>query len=488
MIKKIVIYCGCKQYKYGVMRMIQTFWTAGQDPLKNGFGWSHAKYNLMSWALSCFCLRKHYDEVELYTDSVGYHILIEVLGLPYTKCYVVFDDFKCLPHHWALSKIKTYSMQVEPFIHVDGDVYLSKSLDKEVLNAPLVAQNKEIGTEYYRRMLDNGLLYYSSIQFPNFITERIKVKSVESYNMGFFGGSDLKFIHSYCSEVFKFMNTNRMNEKDSLHSMANCNVFMEQIFFAAMSNAHKKTVCTITKHSIKDNGYLFSEYCDLYHYYVFPFFHILGGHKRKEQIQSSLSSLLLKVSDSCYERILSMFPEENVRYNKRIPEETFEEDLSIERCIARYEDYVNLKKKEYRSIPLEELINIAKRNVTDYGDYDYERQGLFKTHPYISFFEIPPKWQKAAIKLMLNRLNCESSFPLTRSAMIPTIEGIGYLEIGLMDEDFCILQVAKNASKMKNIIKDVIKIYHKRVDIQSIQNYVYNEFNLLVRKGVIIRV
>ena len=51
------------------MKIIQTFWTAGQDPLKHGFGWTHPEYNLMSWALSCLSLREHYDEVELYPDS-----------------------------------------------------------------------------------------------------------------------------------------------------------------------------------------------------------------------------------------------------------------------------------------------------------------------------------------------------------------------------------------------------------------------------------
>ena len=88
--------------KSKTMRYIQPFWTAGQDPLKHDFGWAHPKYNLMSWALSCLSLREHYENVELYTDSVGYHILIDVLKLPYTKTHVVFDDFQCLSHHWFL--------------------------------------------------------------------------------------------------------------------------------------------------------------------------------------------------------------------------------------------------------------------------------------------------------------------------------------------------------------------------------------------------
>ncbi len=73
------------------MRIVQTFWTAGQDPLKCDFGWRHAEYNLMSWALSCICLRMHYDEVALYTDEEGKHVLIDLLNLPYTEVHVVYD-------------------------------------------------------------------------------------------------------------------------------------------------------------------------------------------------------------------------------------------------------------------------------------------------------------------------------------------------------------------------------------------------------------
>ena len=61
------------------MKFIQTFWSAGLDPLKHGFGWSHPEYNLMSWALSCLSLRRHYDHVVLYTDSIGKHVLIDLL-------------------------------------------------------------------------------------------------------------------------------------------------------------------------------------------------------------------------------------------------------------------------------------------------------------------------------------------------------------------------------------------------------------------------
>ncbi|MBO4642379.1 MAG: hypothetical protein J5661_05940, partial [Bacteroidaceae bacterium] len=139
------------------MRIVQTFWSGGKSLLQDGFGWLHPEYNLMSWALSCLSLREHYDEVALYTDSEGKRILIDELHLPYTEVNVVFDDFPCLPQHWALAKIKTYSLQTKPFLHVDGDVYLPALVPLKIISSPLIAQNKEVGTDYYKDMMQRVL-------------------------------------------------------------------------------------------------------------------------------------------------------------------------------------------------------------------------------------------------------------------------------------------------------------------------------------------
>lgn len=97
------------------MRIIQTFWTAKGSPYLSTYGWPHPRYNAMSWVLSCLCLQQHFNNIELYTDTAGYQFLIEKLGLPYKEVHVVLDDFFCLPYHWALSKIKVYSMQKKGF-------------------------------------------------------------------------------------------------------------------------------------------------------------------------------------------------------------------------------------------------------------------------------------------------------------------------------------------------------------------------------------
>lgn len=183
------------------MRFIQTLWCGGKPLLNNSFGWIHPEYNLMSWALSCLSISQHYD-VSLYTDREGKNMLIDKLKLPYKDVKVIFDDFVALPHHWALSKIKTYSIQKEPFIHIDGDIYVPNALPKRILKAGLIAQNREIGTVYYRRMMDR-ILKQDNIKLPDYIKEGLKNESISSYNMGFFGGKDINFIHEYCDEAFR---------------------------------------------------------------------------------------------------------------------------------------------------------------------------------------------------------------------------------------------------------------------------------------------
>lgn len=161
---------------FAAMRVIQTFWTAKGNPLLSTYGWTHPRYNAMSWALSCLCLHQHFNDIELYTDTAGYQFLIEKLGLPYKKAHVVLDDFFCLPYHWALSKIKVYSMQESPFVHVDGDIYLPNGLPDSLLAAKLIAQNKEFGTDYYRKMMD-GILACQQIHVPAIAQKGISRKN-----------------------------------------------------------------------------------------------------------------------------------------------------------------------------------------------------------------------------------------------------------------------------------------------------------------------
>jgi len=104
----------------------------------------------LSWILSCNQLRKYYDEVELYTDSLGYSILIEKLKLPYTKVHIILDELNNYDDNlWALAKIKSYSLMNEPFLHIDGDVFIFEPFNKNLMKTSIITQNIETTSDYY---------------------------------------------------------------------------------------------------------------------------------------------------------------------------------------------------------------------------------------------------------------------------------------------------------------------------------------------------
>jgi hypothetical protein len=88
---------------------------------------------------------KHYDEIELVTDSYGKALLVDRLKLPFTSINTAIDSAPeyVSPRHWSLSKIIAYSLQDKPFVHVDADVYLWKRLPRRLENAPVFGQNTD---------------------------------------------------------------------------------------------------------------------------------------------------------------------------------------------------------------------------------------------------------------------------------------------------------------------------------------------------------
>jgi len=100
---------------------------------------------LNSWVLSVELSSTHYQEVELITDTYGKVLLAERLQLPFTSINTALDHVPdhVSARHWSLSKIVAYSLQNDPFVHVDADVYLWKRLPNRLENAPVFGQNTD---------------------------------------------------------------------------------------------------------------------------------------------------------------------------------------------------------------------------------------------------------------------------------------------------------------------------------------------------------
>ncbi len=290
------------------MKIIQSLWV--KPSLKkanlnisdrNKGGWIDKKYNYMSWALSCLQFKKYYDKVELVTDTLGYDLLINKLGLPYTKvdvCLDVLNDYH--PDLWALGKIYAYSIQNEPFIHADGDIFIYKKFEDSFEKSALIAQNIEQGFRYYDevfKLLEDNFEY-----IPNFLREsKIKNNEIVSVNAGLLGGSDLDFIKEYTTEAFKFVDNN--TSKLEKINIGMFNTIFEQFLFHSI--AEKKG--TDISYYLCDVNHAFDGLAD---FTALPkkgtYIHTVGVYKRMRYIGDLLAHRLLTDYPDYYYKILNL--------------------------------------------------------------------------------------------------------------------------------------------------------------------------------------
>ncbi|MBA4191265.1 MAG: hypothetical protein C0467_25060 [Planctomycetaceae bacterium] len=125
------------------MRAVWSFWT---EPFRRGEGsaWLTPEHAYLSWVLSVECARRHYPDTTLVTDDAGAELLVGKLGLAFSQVSLELNRLLGRdPQWWALGKLYAYRMQTEPFVHIDGDVFLWKRLPIELETTPVFAQSPE---------------------------------------------------------------------------------------------------------------------------------------------------------------------------------------------------------------------------------------------------------------------------------------------------------------------------------------------------------
>jgi len=281
------------------MKIIQSFWTGGNSNEIPSCGWYSNKYHLLGWILSVNQLVKYYDEVELVTDRFGYELLIEKLQLPYTNVHVVLDELNNYPKDlWALAKIKAYQMQTEPFLHIDGDVFVWERFSDELLNSNLVAQNIETTSDYYRTMWADIRPHLTHLPASmELFDQSIHNKA---YNMGIFGGNNIDFLHKYCKASFDFVDKNQANFANI--DQFNFNIFFEQVLFHEMAQFTNQRVHSYIKEDIGDNQYAnFGNFDDVPHKRTY--LHLLGDFKRQLLVCKKLETYIIHFYPEFYKRL-----------------------------------------------------------------------------------------------------------------------------------------------------------------------------------------
>ncbi|GGA81131.1 DUF6734 family protein [Puia dinghuensis] len=265
------------------------------DMRLNG-GWPSRIYNYFSWSYSCLLLKKQYDDVEIVTDEFGKSILIDKLQLPYSNVVVRLDELnKYDSLLWALGKVYCYSLQKEPFIHVDGDIFIYDKFRPDLENAGIVAQNIE--TEYEIEVS----VEFSSI--PDYLEGRLTPgKTTQQYNMGTFGGNDIDLIHQYTKEAFSFVEKNYIGILASPTGKINC-IFEQVLLFHYLAEKKIPVSCIFDPHpNLPENTFFFNPGPIAENY-----IHLAGSLKEYLFYYKTLEIRLANEFPDVYQKILRLY-------------------------------------------------------------------------------------------------------------------------------------------------------------------------------------
>ena len=174
------------------MKIYHSFWDKGYRNIDENL------YNMHK--LSVLTALKSHGNIHLITTSRGWQFLGD---LPYTSIQLFDSEIpEKYNRIWGISKLYAYKQinkKNEPFLHIDYDVFLFKTLPDEILNGGVICQNiedeKMVSSSYeinkFQNNCKNKYIYNKDVNY--------------AYNTGIFGGNDNKVIDFYLDEAFKIL-------------------------------------------------------------------------------------------------------------------------------------------------------------------------------------------------------------------------------------------------------------------------------------------
>lgn len=291
------------------MKIIQSFWSkpfltkkqqeSNADRTIGGYNNEEQFWTAM--ALSCLTLSEFY-EVELITDSFGKEILTNKLNLPYKKVSTELDSLQDYDASlWALGKIKAFSLQREPFLHVDNDVFIWEPFPSHFEKRDLIAQSEENNKSGVYTDICNFIESESFI-VPEILKpylKEYKTKETCAYNAGIIGGCNIDFFQLFSRYAFQLVDLNigKLNKIDT----GLFNMFFEQSLFYSLSLNQNIPVFTLFPNS--GGEYIPVEF-DLIpkRWYI----HTIGITKRYDTVCEQVHLRLLQKNPALLNKIKSL--------------------------------------------------------------------------------------------------------------------------------------------------------------------------------------
>lgn len=287
------------------MRAVWSFWSPPYLA-QTGRNWCTPLHHLLAWGISVAAARRHYPDTVLVTDRFGKKLLIDELGLPFADASTELERLEDAdPQWWALGKLIAYSMQDQPFVHLDTDVFLWKPLPAELADAPVFAQCPEYVPRHDRRSSEiENSFSESNASLP--VEWQWAVSRDDAFireeNCGILGGSRTDFIRHYAKSA-----ADLILRPEYADAWSKCgtksNLVMEQFFLSACADFHR--------------FHPTSPYCGVNVRYLFPswedafdpesaaragFTHLLGDSKSSPAVGKRIEDRVKREDPSYFRR------------------------------------------------------------------------------------------------------------------------------------------------------------------------------------------
>ena len=293
------------------MRAVWSFWAKPFNAYYHAM-WPSRMHHLFAWVLSVETARVHYSNTTLITDDEGARLLVDRLGLPFSRVSTVLNDLHDHdPNWWVLGKLYAYRSQTEPFIHIDNDVFLWKRLPVRLETAPLLAQNPEYcvpGGSSYRPEEFEDALAESGWLPDEWRWYRSRPRLLRAVCCGIFGGSAVDFIGNYVGLALRILESreNRGGLRRLASPRSHCPL-IEQFLLAACIEYHQYV--RASAHSGLRISYLFADFEDAFdpvRAREAGYTHLLSGSKRDPAIAARLERRVRQDFPAYYSRIRSV--------------------------------------------------------------------------------------------------------------------------------------------------------------------------------------
>lgn len=244
------------------MKAVFSFWSKPYlRSLHKGFaGFPSEHYFKVAFELAILTARDHFDRIELVTDTEGYAIL-QKHGFEFDAVSLALDEIADIPSNlWCFGKLKAYSIQKEPFIHLDYDLFLLKPLPKSFYEAAVVTQSVEPFNlphyaNYYLPNMETLLKTHKNLPVEFKVFEKRPLTTQWAHNTGLVGGQNWRAIAAYATMAMKICRDNLPTIQAELTEFrqSEMNVVYEQATISRYCLHHKIKIETLLKLPIYDN-------------------------------------------------------------------------------------------------------------------------------------------------------------------------------------------------------------------------------------------